>query len=138
MKKRAAGLTLALAASLAPPSGCASILRGTRQRVVIRSESPSANVNIDGKLVAPGAHRLDRGDDHQIAAIEPGKRPVFAEVRSHLSWGYLIVDTLIAVFTFPFGLVAPILDLSNGATFHLDPDWVYLPAPGAPASPPPG
>lgn len=126
MKKHVAS-TLAFALAAAAP-GCASIMHGTHQRVLVESDSPNAAVSVDGSLVGPGSVNMKRGEDHTVVAEEPGRAPVTSEVHHHLSWGYAAIDSLIAVFTFPIGLVAPIVDLVDGAMWNLEPDHVRLPA----------
>jgi hypothetical protein len=126
---------LALATGLVLAQGCATIIHGNHQTVDVSCDSPRAVLRVDGNVVAPGAVKMRRGEDHYVVAEEPGAPPVSTKVKNHLSWGYVIVDSLIAVFTFPFGLVAPILDVVNGAMWDLEPENVRLPAP-APAPAP--
>jgi len=132
-RTRAVSLFFLLASGTIPASGCATILRGTRERVHVTSESRNATVFVDGHAIVPGTIALDRDDDHDFVAKEPGKRSTHVKSRNRISWSYAIVDTLLAVVFFPVGLVAPILDLADGAMFHLDPSRVDLPAPREPA-----
>jgi len=131
--RRSLGL-LAFATALAlGQTGCATILHGTHDGIgvlgYIMSESPRAVVTVDGNAVGRGPVALRRGEDHTVTAEEPGARPVTAEVKRHLSIGYAAVDAVIAVFTFPIGLIAPIVDLVDGAMWNLEPKHVRLPAP---------
>ena len=121
-------LGLLVAAALGT-SGCATVIRGTKQEVRVSSDSPRAVLRVDGSVVDPGPLDLARDEDHHVSAETPGARPVRSVVRHEVSWGFLAVDAVVAVVLFPIGLVAPIVDFADGAIYHLEPDSVGLPAP---------
>ncbi len=117
-------VSLLVASALAlGPSGCATVVRGTHQEVAVTSDDPSTDIRVDGRTVCQGPVPLRRGDDHFVTA-EVGGRTETVRLEGDLSAGYLIVDGVMAIALFPFGLVAPIMDLIDGALWDLEPDHV--------------
>jgi hypothetical protein len=107
-------------------SGCATILRGTKQTVSVATRPDDAQIYADGNARESGTIALSRGDRHVVSAERPGYRPASTEVHRRLCLGWTTVDVLVAIFTFPFGLAAPIVDVATGAIWDLEPERVDL------------
>ena len=102
----------------------------------VHADSPHGALRADGALVSPGPLELDRGSDHVLTLEEPGREPVSTNIERKISWGYLALDGLVAVITFPIGLIAPIVDFADGAIWNLEPEQITFPTPPPPRSAP--
>jgi hypothetical protein len=120
---------------LASLAGCATIFHGTQQDVSVTCDSPRATLRADGSVVAPGRVSLKRGDEHTITAEAPGTAPSEVVVKREVSWGWAILDGAVSIVFFPIGLVAPVVDLADGAFWDLVPEHVRVPAPGPAGQP---
>lgn len=102
--------------------GCATIFRGTKQRVMVTSDPPGAEV-IDQpsgtRFTTPAATEMSRGEYHTLNVTKPGYEAQQLPMRRDLSVGFWIADA----FTLGIG---NIIDVSTGAMFHIKPQTVHV------------
>lgn len=103
-------------------SGCASIVKGTRQTVMVETNPPGATISIDRThetSVSPAQLSLKRKNEYELKIEKAGYKTEYVQVDRHLSgwfWGNLIFG----------GIIGIIVDLSNGAGYKLEPKEVTI------------
>jgi len=118
-------------------SGCATVLSGTDDDVVIRSE-PTAQAQIDGDLYqTPTEVGLDRGDVHAVRFKKEGYEEHPVTLDRGLNWGGLLSNILIGggagvwvsgseqgayATGATFSLVGIGLDFLTGGAYRVTPD----------------
>jgi hypothetical protein len=102
-------------------NGCASIIRGGRQKVAVTSDPPGAQVFEDGVLLGttPTELRLKREDDHRLVFRLEGYDDVTVELEREFDFGPTVVGNL-----FSWGLLGVVVDISSGAAYQLEPGEV--------------
>jgi len=112
MKKSIAGLCL-LALLLA--TGCATLFKGTNEKVNVQSSPVRADVYVNGLLMGrtPLQLNLAASNSYAIEFRAEGYQPRVYHINNRVGAGYVIVDILL-------GLVPVIVDAATGAWYHLD------------------
>ncbi|MDX2167770.1 MAG: PEGA domain-containing protein [Deltaproteobacteria bacterium] len=129
-----------LAAVTATGSGCATVMHGTQQEILVTTQPPGATVTVlpgGQTLQTPGTVRLARKDFHTVRVSQAGycAETVYLDrVTSKAVYGNLVLVVVLV----PAGLVAASVDADNGAAFFIRPDELSLtlrpiPAAGADA-----
>ena len=108
-----------LAACVALPSGCATILRNSKQDITISCNRPPATVRVDGATGMLGVNRLERETSHQITG-ESGGKTASGWVSADISIPWLLVDIFLG------GLVGIVVDAITGAWNDLSPSNLTL------------
>src|SRR5688572_8970711 len=83
-------------------SGCALIVRGTTQTVMLRCPVEGAVIKIDGKTIEPGEVELERSKNHTVTVSAQGYEPARFQIQSVTSIPWAFADGLIGAT----GLVA--------------------------------
>ena len=101
-------------------SGCATIVRGTHQRVLVGCDAPAAKVDADATGVPqdPGAIPLERGTPHLIYVKADGYEQKTVHVFSRVNWWWFCLDLIF--------LPSLVVDAFDGAIDTLDPDPVEV------------
>ncbi|GHT70850.1 hypothetical protein AGMMS49950_06510 [Endomicrobiia bacterium] len=101
-------------------SSCATIFRGTTERVAINSSTQGANIYVDGGFVGSDSVnvKLKRNRDHAVAVKKDGFQTERGIITSDLQTGWLIVSIL-----FGWGII---VDVATGALFRLSPDNIRV------------
>lgn len=121
-------ILLALLLSTIPlSSGCATIIKGTRERVYITASPNNADLRIDGVNYYPSTRGilLKRDRDHTIRVDAPGHESTTVRMES----GFSVSGVLISVFgniLIPGSLIWIIVDIIDGSWFGFDPDTVHV------------
>lgn len=106
-------------------SGCATLLRGPTDTVVVAADRDSAFVFVDGLAagVAPAELGLRRASPHHVEVIREGMRPAQAEVTrsANTSAGLGAIAGGLAG-----GLPGLLVDATSGAIYDLDPDELWF------------
>jgi hypothetical protein len=121
MKMKSKSILAALVVSLAPLSGCATVLNGTSQDVAFNSQPAGAVVELATGVncVTPCSFSMRRGNDTEIRINKPGFQPVSVYIQSRLG-GSAFGNILLG------GPIGAVVDGSNGASNHLFPNPVYV------------
>jgi len=95
--------------------GCASLLKGTSEQIMVSSEPPGANVSVNGQQegTTPYVANVPSSRDLQIELSKPGYEPLTVADNTSFRWGYEIwsfVD-----FVIPMGV-----DMADGAAWGHD------------------
>ena len=107
-------------------SGCATIIKGTTERVYISVSPASAKVELDGFDYIPKSRGVlvKRDRDHMIKVRAKGYEPQYTVIRSGFSASGLIVSILgNAVLGGLFGIVT---DALTGSWYGFDPDEISI------------
>lgn len=102
-------------------SGCASVLRGSRQAIPISSEPQGADILVDGALagVTPADIQMERKRDHlvtvQMAGYESRSVPVVKSIGGAV-WGNILAG----------GLIGWGVDAATGAQYNLSPETISV------------
>jgi 3D (Asp-Asp-Asp) domain-containing protein len=112
-----AGILLATSLS----SGCATVVKGTSQKVPIASDPTTADVIVDGNLMGqtPTTLKLKRKTDHLITVQKTGFQPKSVAVVKDVGgavWGNILAG----------GLIGWGVDAASGAQYNLVPSTVSL------------
>lgn len=121
--------------------GCATLLKGSNEQVMINSDPSGANVSINGQQTGttPYVTTVPSSQDLQIEVSKPGYQTANVDDKTNFRWGYEIWSFV--EFIIPMGV-----DLADGAAWghqqtmiaaHLEPANVTgaaapTPAPSAP------
>lgn len=110
-----------VAVLLASSAGCATIVKGSHQKVPIASDPPGANVLVDGSLVGQTPLNLEmkRKNDHLVTIEKTGYRPKSIAVVKDVGgavWGNIIAG----------GLIGWGVDASTGAQYNLTPKTISV------------
>jgi hypothetical protein len=106
---------------LAGSAGCATIVKGSHQKVPIGSDPPGADVLVDGSLVGqtPLNVEMKRKNDHLVTIQKSGYRPKSVAVVKDVGgavWGNIIAG----------GLIGWGVDASTGAQYNLTPETIAV------------
>jgi len=106
---------------LAGASGCATIVKGSHQKVPIASDPPGADVLVDGSLVGqtPLNVEMKRKHDHLVTIQKTGFRPMSVAVVKDVGgavWGNILAG----------GLIGWGVDASTGAQYNLTPKTIAV------------
>lgn len=115
----ATALLIGLVIAGAP--GCATIVKGSHQKVPIASDPAGADVLVDGSLVGQTPLNLEmkRKHDHLVTIQKPGYRPKSVAVVKDVGgavWGNIIAG----------GLIGWGVDASTGAQYNLTPKTIAV------------
>jgi hypothetical protein len=102
---------------LVASNGCATLIKGTGQSVLFKTEPPGAAINVDGRLVgkSPVSTRVSHGDPKTIEASLSGYRTE--------SW---ILTTSVSGYTFLLFPFAFFFDAAMGSVYTLDQDVMLI------------
>lgn len=101
---------LLLVVTMSFSTGCATLLRGDRQKMTFQTDPTGANVDINGKnYVAPAEVTLKRKDEYKIIVTAPGYQGIIFDLRAN--WDGATLGNIIM----PGGSVGFGVDLLNGA-----------------------
>ncbi len=140
--RKSAGVLLALI--MAVQSGCATLLKGSNEQVMITSDPAGAKVSLNGQNqgTTPYVANVPSSQDLDIQLSKPGYQAVSIKDDTSFRWGYEIWSFV--EFVIPLGV-----DMADGAAWghdqtmvaaHMDPVVSPLagsqPAPTAPAATP--
>lgn len=119
MKKTFVTLTSILLVISFALSGCATILKGSSDKVDFSSEPTGAKIYVNGSLMGttPTTLKLESKKTYTIEFKQPGFETKTITLTNSVGAGYLVLDIL-------FGLVPVIVDAGTGAWFTLDQDHV--------------
>lgn len=100
-------------------SGCATIITGSKQKVLVTSEPPGAAIVVDGKDagVTPAVIRLKRVADHKVEISKEGYRTATVTL-SHTISGATCGNVLLG------GIIGMALDGLTGSIYKLVPGKV--------------
>jgi hypothetical protein len=116
-------------------SGCATMIHGTTQKIDITTEPSGATVKILGvntetngatlkvigqPITTPGSVELTRHDFYTFLVSKDGYKTTRISLNHKLSPA-AIPDILLGLGLFPIGLIVPLIDDKNGASFDLTP-----------------
>lgn len=109
-----AGCVALACLSLLQP-GCASMLKGNNEQIMVSSEPSGANVSVNGQQegTTPYVANVPSSRDLQIQLSKPGYEPITVADNTSFRWGYEIwsfVD-----FVIPMGV-----DMADGAAWGHD------------------
>jgi hypothetical protein len=97
-------------------TGCATMIRGTRQQIPIRSTPAGATVSTGTQsLVTPGTLTLERDQLHEVTITKAGyvtAHRCIAPRQDGVIWGNLAFG----------GVVGILVDQGDGAVYALDPE----------------
>jgi hypothetical protein len=102
--------------------GCATLARGTKQKVTIASNPSGATVTHERakeSWTTPATIELPRNRRHDIVVSMPGYTPASVYVRSEANIGWWIFDA------FSLG-VGNLIDALAGGLFDLQPESVHV------------
>ncbi|MBX7098789.1 MAG: PEGA domain-containing protein [Myxococcaceae bacterium] len=97
-------------------SGCATLTAPKSLWLTVESEPAGAEIRVDGVPAGttPATVELRKSRETPLVQLAmPGRAPATCPVRTSAGGGYVVADTLMCVFLFPFGCVA-LID-ANGA-----------------------
>jgi uncharacterized protein YceK len=102
-------------------SGCATLLQGTTQQIMVSSTPAGATVVVDGSMrfTTPAALDLARKESHKLEINLDGYHPEIVNLRSvssNMAAGNIVAG----------GLIGFAVDYSNGAAFRLVPELVKV------------
>lgn len=100
--------------------GCATIIRGTKQNVAVKTIPTGATVIVKGmeKGITPTILNLPRGEDVVIRFEKEGYKPVKVMLTKELDLGCVVGS---ALFT---GLIGIVIDFASGSVYRLTPPEV--------------
>lgn len=120
--KRVCGVILIfLWTGLSLTTGCASVIHGTRQKVLVSSRPSGADVSIDGRTAGktPLEIKLKRKDTHVVVVHQEGYADQETRLDTKISgwfWGNIALG----------GFVGIAIDALDGAMYKLEPDQVSV------------
>lgn len=111
--RKSAGVLLALI--MAVQSGCATMLKGSNEQVMITSDPAGANVSINGQNqgTTPYVANVPSSQDLNIQLSKPGYQATSIKDGTSFRWGYEIWSFL--EFVIPLGV-----DMADGAAWGHD------------------
>jgi len=122
--------------------GCATLLQGSTQQIMVTSTPPGATVIVDGSMrfTTPAALDLSRKESHKLEINLEGYHPEIVNLRT-------VSSNMVAGNIIAGGLIGFAVDHSSGAAFRLVPEVVKVnlrpiavasqePPAGSPASTP--
>jgi hypothetical protein len=114
-------VALVLLAAAAFAQGCATIMHGSTQQVMINSTPMGANVIVDGgmRFKTPAAISLSRKDSHIVEISMDGYQTETVDIRrvtSGAAFGNLLFG----------GLVGVAVDASSGGAYRLEPEDIRV------------
>ncbi|WP_412061404.1 PEGA domain-containing protein [Rubrivirga sp. IMCC45206] len=110
---------LALVALLVATSGCATIIQGSRQDVLVDTDPSGARVTVNGYEAGetPVILDLKRDEHHHVELALEGYEPVVFRLERDLDFVPAVVGNV-----FSFGLLGFAVDFVSGAAYELSPD----------------
>lgn len=104
-----------------PLMGCATIVKGTTQKIPIASDPPGAEVNADGQLMGqtPVEITLERKRDHLVTISKEGYGPKSIAITKSTGgavWGNILAG----------GLIGWGIDATSGAQYNLSPESISV------------
>jgi len=116
---RMASLAL-LGALAATTGGCATVMSGPMEEVLVRSDPPGAEFQVRGRSYkTPCTVPLRRTDSHEIQFVDGPSVVVARSPNSSNPWFY-------ANIVFGGLLLGMAVDMATGAAWDLEPDHLYL------------
>jgi len=111
----------ALAILMTSTFGCATIVKGSNQKIPVASEPSSADILVDGNLVGqtPTSIQLKRKQDHLVTIRKEGYESKSVAVVKDIGgavWGNILAG----------GLIGWGVDASTGAQYNLVPQTISL------------
>ena len=105
--------------------GCATMLRGSYQKVVIDTVPPNGMIVVDERepASAPVFATLRRDRYHSVTAVSPSGGSTSRGFRSQSNGLWQVLDLLC------LPIVGNIVDEASGATYDLSPDYLVIPLP---------
>lgn len=128
-----------LALGLLLLSGCATILKGSRETLTVDSEPRGARVYLNGNPIGhtPLESKVASKDDYTFEFRQDGYETRTATIGHFVGAGWIVADILL-----PFLLINIIVDAATGDWFYLDQDHLMVtlepiahPAPTPPVRP---
>ncbi len=100
-------------------SSCATIINGTRQKIVVTS-TPAGAVVTDGVncWITPTEVILKRRDEHRLFIWKPGYNVACVQLKHSVS------PVIIGNMLLPGGFLGVAIDLADGAEFNLVPERI--------------
>lgn len=114
---------LALSFLLVASSGCATIVQGGRQDVLVDTDPSGARVTVNGYEAGetPVILDLKRDEFHRIELALDGYEPVALRLERDLDFVPAVVGNV-----FSFGLLGFAVDFVSGAAYELSPDELMI------------
>ena len=102
-------------------SGCATLLQGSTQQIMVSSTPPGATVIVDGSMrfTTPAALDLARKESHKLEINLEGYHPEIVNLRA-------VSSNMVAGNIIAGGLIGFAVDHSSGAAFRLVPEVVKV------------
>lgn len=102
-------------------SGCATIINGTSQKILVSSEPPGAAISVDGKYtcVTPARVRFERRQDHTLVFTKDGYEAQTVKMIHVLS-------EVVVGNTFLGGPLGWVFDIFAGTQYKLMPNPVHV------------
>jgi hypothetical protein len=102
-------------------TGCATIVKGTTQKIPIASDPSAAEVTADGQMIGqtPIEITLERKRDHLVSVSKEGFHPKSIAITKSTGgavWGNLLAG----------GLIGWGIDATSGAQYNLSPESISL------------
>lgn len=116
-----------LLSMIALNSGCATIIKGTTERVYITASPSNSKVEVDGVPIVAGVrgYLVKRDRDHVVRVAKLGYETKTVRMES----GFSASGVLLSIFgniLIPGSLIWIILDIVDGSWFGFDPDTVHV------------
>ncbi len=108
--------------------GCAALFSDTDESVTINSNPDGATVTVDGepKGETPATVTLSAKESHTIKVTKDGYDSRTYTISNEVDTKWVIIDGVVALVTFPIGLLAPIVDAAGGAWYKLNQSQVSI------------
>ena len=100
-------------------SGCATIVRGSSQKVQMTSDPPNARVvvNEQDRGETPTTLNLDAGKNYQVRFEKDGYSSETLNLNKDFTIGWPIVGNV-----FSWGIIGIVVDVANGSAYKLKPE----------------
>ena len=114
-------IALLIITALFITSGCASIFRGDRSKVLFESNPSGAKIIIDDNEVGvtPMTVKMPSRHKYHVTIKKHGYGEEKLYITNEVEVGYVVLDIL-------FGLIPIVFDATSGAWYKIVPDKVYI------------
>jgi len=112
-------LIIALSLILLLFQNCATIVRGSSQKISFNSTPPSAKVIINGEVkgTTPTSLILKRNKEYQVIFRLDGYKDVTLNIEKEFKFVPTIIGNI-----FSWGIIGIVVDLANGSAYQLTPE----------------
>ena len=107
-------------------SSCATVLKGSREKVYFTSSKGDASVYINGKYISntPFYTKLPSNNSYEVVLVKDSINRKTIIINRNFKPGYLVGDILL-IFTV---YLSPsiLIDIATGAWYQLDKNHIYI------------